>query len=184
MSWANAVPPRIDVNMKAPATIRLATPADDFAVGELLVASFVEQYAKKMPEVVVTPERMADLRAVAEKRAVATVWVAEQAGVIVGTVALWPPGSNRSEAWLPGACDLRHLAVSSVARGLGVSNQLLEAAEEKARALRSSVICLHVRRGASGVARVYTQRGYVRAPGGDLEFPSVSLDAYVKVLQA
>lgn len=74
--------------------LRLATDADDAAVGALLVAAFEQTYARRMPEVVMSDRRRADLRAVKEKREVARVWVAEdESGPVVGTVAVWPPGA-------------------------------------------------------------------------------------------
>lgn len=157
---------------------RLASAADDASVGELLVTSFIEQYAKKLPEVVVTPGRQAELRAVAAKRAEAKVWVAVDEGQVVGTVALWPPGAPRSEAWKPRAFDLRHLAVAASHRGRGVSSALLDAAEQYARGEGGDFVCLHVRRKAEGVAALYVARGYRRAPEGDLELPEVALEAY------
>ena len=160
--------------------VREATPADDAAIGELLVGAFVGQYARKLPEVVVPEQRRADLRAVAEKRAYARVWVATQGAEIVGTVALWPPGAKGSEAWLPASADLRHLAVAEAHRGGLVSRLLLDAAERWAREHGCACVCLHVRRGASGVARVYERRGYARAPEGDLDkTPEVFLEAFV-----
>ena len=39
-------------------------------------------------------------------------------------------------------------------------------------------ICLHVRRGNKGVAKLYMGRGYERDPEGDLDLPEVLLDAY------
>lgn len=159
--------------------IREAVEADDAAVGDVLVRAFVDQYAVKMPDVVVSEQRRADLRDVKAKRAVAKVWVAEEGGVIAGTVAMWPPGSPRSEAWLPGAFDLRHLAVAASHRGRGLSSQLLDVAEGYARAAGGRAICLHVRRGAKGVAELYVKRGYRRAPEGDLDLlPEVFLEAY------
>ncbi|WP_309892139.1 GNAT family N-acetyltransferase [Archangium sp.] len=161
--------------------IREARPEDDAAVGELLVEAFITQYAKKLPEVVYTEERKQALRDVASKRAVAKVWVAELDGRVVGTVALWPPGAPGSEAWLPGAADLRHLATAVEVHGQGLSVPLLEEAERVAREeWRVPAICLHVRRGAEGVGRMYMRRGYVREPAGDLELPTVSLVAYVR----
>ncbi len=106
-------------------TIREATVADDEAIGELLVTAFVERYAVKLPEVRVTERRKRELRAVQAKRAVARVFVAELDGELVGTVAVWPPGAEGSEAWLPDAADLRHLAVATSGRGKGVSAALL-----------------------------------------------------------
>ncbi len=159
---------------------REATPADDTAIGELLVQSFVEQYARKLPEVELTEQRKTDLRAVAAKREVAKVWVVEHERRVVGTVAVWPPKAKGSEAWIPGAADLRHLAVAADHRGGIVSRLLLDGAETWAREHRCECVCLHVRRGALGVANVYTRRGYVRTPEGDLDkLPEVFLEAFV-----
>jgi predicted N-acetyltransferase YhbS len=159
--------------------VRLAEPRDDDAVGELLVSAFVERYRLKLPEVVVTERRKSELRDVAAKRAVARVWVAELDGALVGTVALWPPGAEGSEAWLAEAADLRHLAVAIERHGRGVAGALLDTAEAFARAERFTAVCLHVRRGATGVRRLYEGRGYLRAPEGDLDLlPEVYLEAF------
>ena len=159
--------------------IREARPEDDEAVGELLVDAFITQYAKKLPEVVYTEERKRSLRDMAGKRAVAKVWVAELEGRVVGTVALWPSGAPGSEAWLPNAVDLRHLATSVDLHGQGLSTPLMDTAERQARAWGASAICLHVRRGAQGVMRMYERRGFVREPSADLDLPSVFLEAMV-----
>jgi ribosomal protein S18 acetylase RimI-like enzyme len=160
--------------------VRPARPEDDAAAGEILVAGYVTAYARKMPHVVVTDRRKAELRDVAAKRAEATVLVAELDGRVVGTVAIWPAGSTRSEAWVPGAADLRHLAVDPAVQGKGLAKPLLDEAERIAREdWRVPAICLHVRRGNVGVARLYMARGYERDPSGDLAYPEVELDAYV-----
>lgn len=164
----------------AEARVRLARPEDDAAVGELLVEGYVSAYARKMPHVVVGEERKATLRDVASKRASATVLVLELDGRVVGTVALWRPGSPDSEAWLPRAADLRHLAIAPGLQGRGLSKPLLDEAERIARdELRAEAVCLHVRRGNRGVAALYMGRGYARDPSGDLTYPEVELDAYV-----
>ncbi len=158
--------------------IRLAEPRDDGAVGELLVRAFIEKYSQKMPEVRITDGRKASLRAVAAKRSVATVWVAEREGQVVGTVAMFAAGAAGNEGWLPGAFDLRHLAVDAIARGQGVAALLIDTAETWARARGAVVICLHVRRGAQGVRRLYEERGYVADPVGDIDqLPDVYLEA-------
>jgi ribosomal protein S18 acetylase RimI-like enzyme len=159
--------------------VRLARPEDDAIIGEILVAGFVTAYARKMPNVVVSDRRKGELRDVAGKRARATVLVAELDGRVAGTVAIWKPGSPQSEAWLPNAADLRHLAADPAAQGKGLSKALLDEAERIAREdWRVSAICLHVRRGNVGVAKLYMSRGYVREPQGDLVYPEVELDAY------
>lgn len=164
-------------------TVRDAADVDDAAVGELLVRAFVDSYARKMPDVVVTDRRKRELRDVAAKRQVARVWVAEREGRVVGTVALWPADSPGCEAWRPGAVDLRHLAVEAGERGKGTAQALLEVAEGWARSAKARAICLHVRQGAVGVARLYVSRGYVRDPSGDLDArPEVFLEGYARPL--
>jgi hypothetical protein len=97
--------------------VRPAAASDDLAVGELLVDSFVGTYARKMPEVVVTGQRLTDLRDVQGQRAAAAVVVAEAAdGRLAGTVTLYRPGSPGTRAWTPNAADLRYMAVARGAR--------------------------------------------------------------------
>lgn len=162
--------------------IREARPEDDAAIGELLVEAFMTQYAKHLPEVVYTDERKRELRDVASRRAVAKVLVAEVDGEVVGTVALLPPGAPGSQAWLPGAADLRQLATSVRFHGTGLARPLLDAADDVARQWGVETVTLHVRKGANGVMRMYERRGYVRDPAGDLELPTVSLVAFSRRL--
>jgi GNAT superfamily N-acetyltransferase len=160
--------------------IREALAADDVALGDLLVRAFTAQYARKLPEVRLSPERLADLRDQADKRASATIFVAELDGRVVGTVAMYPWGSPRSEAWIPGAADLRFLAVDVEFQGRGLSGPLLEETERCARIWGVPAICLHIRRGAQGVSRLYQSRGYVRDEDGDRDLgPRIFLEAYV-----
>lgn len=159
--------------------VRAARPEDDEAIGELLVTSFMTAYAAKLPEVVYSEERKADLRAVARKRAEGRVFVAELEGRVIGTVLVYPPGALRSEAWIAGAADIRQLAVAPELFGRGLSDALMRAAETEAWALGAKCITLHVRKGADGVGRLYERRGYRRAPEGDLSLPEVELAGYV-----
>jgi predicted N-acetyltransferase YhbS len=164
---------------------REAGPQDDGAIGELLIEAFVRNYARKMPEVVITEHRKAELRDVGSKRGVGMVWVAERDGEVVGTVTMWPPGAPKSEAWLENAADLRQLAVAAKVQGTGVSTRLLELAESWARERKYVGVCLHVRRGAVGVRGIYEKRGYQRRPEGDLDFtPEVFLEAFFLPLPA
>ena len=166
--------------------IRPATPTDDEAVGEVLVAAFVTAYGKKMPDVVVTEARKDELRRTAHKREQALVLVADVAGRVVGSVTLFRPGAEASEAWLPGAADLRHLATHPDFHGQGFSRALMDEAETAARSWHVPSICLHVRRGVAGVARLYLSRGYVRDPSGDFlkpGSPPVALEGYVLQLE-
>jgi GNAT superfamily N-acetyltransferase len=162
------------------AVIREARPEDDKAIGELLVEAYITQYAKKIPEVVYSEERKAFLRDVASRRKECTILVAEVDGEVGGTVALYPPGANGSEAWLPDTADLRALATAVRYHGQGLAQPLLAATEVLAKQWGVDAITLHVRRGALGVGRMYERRGYQRTPSGDIDkLPDVFLEAYV-----
>lgn len=164
--------------------VRKALPADDAAIGEVLVNGYVAAYARKMPHVVVSEARRADLRDVAGRRGFATTLVAVLDGRVVGTVALLKPGVPRSEAWIAGAADLRYLATAPSVQGRGFAGPLLDEIERIARdEWRVPAVCLHVRQGNRGVARLYQSRGYDRAPEGDLVKPEVSLEAWALRLQ-
>jgi ribosomal protein S18 acetylase RimI-like enzyme len=157
--------------------VRLARPEDDAAIGEVLIQGYLTAYARKMPHVVIGEARKSDLRDVAGRRPFATILVGELDGRVVGTVALFKPGTPASEAWLPGAADLRHLATDPSVHGRGFAKPLLDEAERIARDdWHAPAVCLHVRRGNTGVARLYASRGYVRDPSGDLSRPEVSLE--------
>jgi len=156
---------------------------DDCAVGELLVRSYQTHYARKLPDVVLLPERLADLRNQAGKRANASVIVFECEGSLAGTVTIYPAGISQSEAWIDNAADLRYLAVDIDYQGKGMSQAVLDEAERRARTWKVSAICLHVRQGAEGVARLYQSRGYVRDDSGDIDRrPVIYLAAYVLYL--
>lgn len=159
--------------------IREARPEDDARIGELLIDAFLSTYARKMPEVVYDDARKNDLRDVATKRSRARVLVAELDGRVVGTVSIFPPGAVSSEAWLPNSADLRQLAVAPELHGKGVSGPLMDRAEAVARdEWKTDGICLHVRKGAAGVARFYESRGFRRDPSGDIVKPALTLEAY------
>src|SRR5262245_52488822 len=99
-------------------TIREARASDDQQLGELLVDSFVEAYARKMPDVVVNDERKRDLRDLAAKRgsSQAKVLVAEMNGESVGTLTILMPAAA-SRSWTPNTAEIRFMAVSHDCRG-------------------------------------------------------------------
>jgi len=101
--------------------------------GELLVAAYATQYARKLPDVVLPSERLADLRDQADKRAHGAVLVAEAKERIIGTVALYRWGSPRSQAWIANAADRRFLAIHVECQGQGLSSALLHQAEQLVR---------------------------------------------------
>lgn len=159
--------------------VREARPADDARIGQLLVDAFVTAYAKKMPEVVVSDTRKSELLNVAGKRQAATVLVVERDGLVVGTVALFRPESPGSQSWIANYADLRHLATDVAVHGQGYSRVLIERCKDIARRdWNCSGISIHVRRGATGLVRLYEAHGFKRQPNGDFELPGTKLDGY------
>ncbi|MBY0371372.1 GNAT family N-acetyltransferase, partial [bacterium] len=70
-------------------------------------------------------------------------------------------------------------------RGSGLSLKLMETAERQAREWQAKWICLHVRRGATGIAAYYERQGFVRDPKGDFDrLPEVFLQAYRRAVGA
>lgn len=164
--------------------IRTAEDRDDAALGTLLVDAFRDTYAVKMPEVVVTERRIEELNSFDGKRNKGTTWVAEVGGRIVGTVFAAKPGSKDSLAWLNECAELKHLAVVPEFRRSGLSEQLMETALAAIRGWGCWGVCLHVRRGAHGIARFYEKQNFVRDKRGDFDrLPEVFLEAYLKRLR-
>ncbi len=160
-------------------TLRHADETDDHAVGELLIRAFDTQNSNKMPGVVSSPERYADLRNRAQKRKDATVLVGEIDGTLAGTMTLYRWGAPGNEAWLQGAAGLRYLAIEPRFAGKGLSTLFITEAKKPAVDWRASAICLRVRSGATGVQRLYSLHGWERDPRGDLDLlPEIHLDGF------
>lgn len=162
--------------------IRPVRENEEALVGELLVRSFNQTYAVKMPEVIMTERRRAELLAVPSlQRRGARVLVAERDGQVVGTVSLFPPDYPGGHSFIPGTAELRFLAIEPALQGAGLAEPLLAECVRVARdEWRCAGISLHTRRGAHGVARFYTKRGFVRFPEGDVDdLPERYLEAHL-----
>lgn len=160
-------------------SLRQSRESDDYSVGELLVRAFDTQNALKMPGVVSTPERYADLRNQAQKREHATVLVGEIDGELVGAITLYRWRAVGSEAWIEGAAGLRYLAVDPQYAGKGLSSLFIEEAKKLALSWRAQAICLRVRNGAIGVQKLYLRHGWERDERGDLDLrPEIQLDGF------
>jgi len=159
--------------------IRTAHPGDDLAVGDLLVKSFKETYAKKLPSAYPTPEREIELRDVNSRRLNGIVRLVELGYQIIATYALIHPRSPISQAWLENACTLRCLAIDPRFHSLKLSDKLIRDAIELCKQWTSSAICLHVQVGATGVASLYESFGFVRDPRGDCLYLGNPIEAYV-----
>ena len=147
--------------------LRNAHPGDDLNVGDLLVRSFRETYAQKLPEVLTTPARELELRDVHSRRLNGLVRIVELGFQVIATYSLIAPGHALDESWTPNTCTLRCVAVDPRFHSLQLSETLLQDAFDMARKWRAAKICLHVQAGADGVARLYERFGFVRSMEGD-----------------
>ena len=169
---------------------RVATPQDDSAIGDLLVQSFLQTYARKLPDVVLTERRLADLRNVESRRKEAVVLALEELDTedsaykkIVGTLTISMPGAPKSNAWIPGYADGKMLVILPEYHQLGLSRLLIDTGEKMIIEKGGIGVSIHVRREAKGLARSYEAVGFRRAPEGDLDLlPEIFLEAYTKQL--
>lgn len=148
--------------------VREAREKDDHVIAELLVYTFLETYRQKLPHVVTTTSRENDLRDVGRRRAGGRVLVLDLGEKVIGTCALLLPGTQVYDGWLPDHGNLRCVAVAPAFQGLRFSQVLLDEAEILAREWGLRGLCLHVQKGAEGVARLYQERGFERDTRGDM----------------
>lgn len=104
-----------------------------------------------------------------ERLAGAQAFVAEQAGRLVGTIAVRGP-KPAGEAYIadappalyttPGTAILAQLGVHPDCRGLGVGERLIDAAEAWAREAGFTQIALDTAEPATALRRRYERRGY------------------------
>lgn len=160
--------------------LRDAEEKDRAAIRDVTLAAY-EEYAAKMPA---HWERyregiLATLAAVAPAEQV----VAEQEGVVVGTVLLYPPGTVFPSASRPPVPllwpEIRLLAVAPAARGGGVGRALVDECIRRARRNGAAVLTLHTSDVMRTAMQLYERMGFVRAP--ELDFhpaPDLTVKGY------
>ncbi len=100
--------------------------------------------------------------------------VAERAGILVGSVWLYPPGTKAyvhgpvSASWP----ELRLMAVAPSARGQGIGAALLHECERRARRSGATTLGLHTQDAMHAAIRLYERAGFVRAPEIDFQPPA------------
>ena len=159
--------------------VRDARPADGDAVRALTAAAYAE-YAEVME-----PAAWAGLASAVERAlaspAPAQQIVAEQHGVLLGSVLLYPPAVD-AYGGLAGAVpwpEVRLLAVSPAARGLGVGQRLMDECARRARLAGAADLGIHTSRSMRSAMRLYERMGFVRAPQHDFRPPGAEpVEAY------
>lgn len=163
--------------------LRDARADDDLVLAGLLVRTFTETYAEKLPDVSTDARRVLELTGVAKRRESGVVRVLDFGFRVIGTYALARPGTAENQAWRAGAVSLRCLAIDPEFHGLRFSTILLQDADAIARHWGCTQICLQVQGGAEGVARTYQTFGYERDPAGDALGASGVLEGYTLSLK-
>lgn len=91
------------------------------------------------------------------------------ADALLGSVFLFPPDADAYAglAEPPRRPELRLLAVSPAARGLGVGEALIAACADRARAHGADALTLHTSASMRAARRLYARLGFVRDPSLD-----------------
>jgi GNAT superfamily N-acetyltransferase len=98
-----------------------------------------------------------ELRALASHSAArgGALWVAEDAGSIVATIAAWPKSAD-------GAWEIARMYLAPATRGTGLAQRLLAAAEGHAKAHGATLLSLHSDTRFERAHRFYEKSGYLR----------------------
>lgn len=153
--------------------IRRATPADAAA----LAAVLAEAFAPYRP--LYTPAGYAatvlDADALAARLPEGPVWVVEEDGVVLGTVA-----ARRTAE----GCYVRSMAVRAAARGRGAGRALLETVEAWARAEGCDRLYLCTTPFLERAIRLYERYGFTRTDDGPADWHGTPLIAMERPLPA
>lgn len=96
--------------------------------------------------------------------------VAERAGLLVGTIGLYPDASRSAlEDWPQGWASIRTLGVRPGAWRQGIGMALARECVRRARDHQASAIGLHTASHMAAATRLYERVGFRRAPGLDIE---------------
>ena len=155
--------------------IRVATPADRDEIARLTDAAYREYASSMEPSAWAALEEA--LRASLSDDVGVTRIVAELDGTIIGSAALYDPGTDAygslaSRAHWP---EVRLVAVAPSARGRGVATLLVNDCVRRARASGATTIGLHTSRSMRTAQQLYERMGFVRDPEHDFQPPGAEL---------
>ena len=156
--------------------LRRATPDDYDEVGRVTVAAYDRFLGDGGPDT----DYVKELADAAPRDRDAELWVAEDAGRVVGSVTVCPEGSLWRELARPGEGEFRMLAVDPGAQGRGVGQALLDLTVGRFRDLGASAVVLCSMKEMTGAHRLYERAGFRRDPQRDWSpAPGVDLLAYL-----
>ena len=144
-----------------PITVREALPAEYDDVGRLMVEAY-QQYQPVFPSKFWDGYN-AELRDVATRAESAVILVAEEAGTIVGAIALHPP-TDADSHWPNDWAGVRVLAVSPRHRRKGIARALMDECVRRAREWGASLLALNTAGYMSPAVSLYESLGFRRLP--------------------
>ncbi|MCH9800906.1 MAG: GNAT family N-acetyltransferase [Actinomycetia bacterium] len=160
-------------------TLRVAGPADADLVGALTAAAYV---ADGFADPQRTPGYFASLSDGETRIAQATVLIAEEEGIALGTATAAIAGSPYAHIALLAELEVRMIAVSPDHRRRGVGRALLAGCEQLARDRGLPTVVLSTEPAQQAAHRLYEALGYQRAPERDWQIEDVELLVYRKDL--
>jgi len=161
--------------------IRAARESDRDAIQDVTLSAY-QQYAAVMPPPYWENYQRNILDTLTDVRPAEQI-VAEQAGIVVGTVLLYPAGTVFSGpdgapvtlAWP----EVRLLAVAPAARGQGIGRALMQECVQRAHRSGAMAITLHTGDMMEVAMHMYERMGFVRAPELDFHLaPGVTIKGY------
>jgi len=156
--------------------VRDARPDERGAVAKLTMRAYAEFATVMRPDAWAGLERAvrAALQSDAAERIVAE---STDDALLLGSVMLFPPAAA-AYGDLTGASsgpELRLLAVSPEARGLGVGQALVQECIRRARASGATEIGLHTSASMQSAIRMYARFGFQRVPERDFQPPGAEV---------
>lgn len=162
--------------------IRDAQESDFQAMQDVTITAY-QEYAAIMPAGAWAEYRDSIVSAITGEGAPADKIVAEQDGIIVGSVILLAAGTifhvPNGEEMVMEWPEVRLLAVPPQARGQGIGAMLMEECINRTRQVGASSITLHTTDMMQTAMQMYERRGFVRVP--ELDFhpvPEVVIKGY------
>lgn len=162
--------------MPSPITVRPAVEADFDAVARItrdsyLAAGYFEDaehpYMRKVQDV-------------AQRAGQATVWVAERAGDVVGSVTLALAGEPYADIALPDELEFRMLVVDPAVQRSGAGRAMVEAIIAHARSLPGiRAVALTTGENWESAHGLYNRTGFARVPERDWFVPGTDIKLLV-----
>lgn len=159
--------------------IRVATELERPAVRDITLRAYAE-YANLMPPPMWRGFQQALNAALSWEKPV-ECFVAERAGVLVGSVLLFPPAADAYGGLVDKATwpEVRLLAVDPSARGGGIGRALLNACIHRACEVGATELGLHTSAHMAVAKEMYERMGFVRMPEYDFQVgPTETVLAY------